>query len=70
MIWGFIILIALFMGYAAFTAAIIWHLKVYAFSRSAKWMVRLFVALALLLAVSSLVFFSVINWDKIFALYA
>ncbi len=70
MILGWILLILFLVGYFAFASTIIWHLKVYAFSRSAKWMIKFFITLAITLSVLSLVFFWAVNWEQVTSFYS
>jgi len=63
MTYGWAILAIFLAGYAAFAGAVLWHVNIYSFSRSAKVVSVIFVASALILAVFSIIFFSQIEWS-------
>ncbi|MBI2609766.1 hypothetical protein HYW53_01145 [Candidatus Giovannonibacteria bacterium] len=66
---AFIFLMIFFAAYFIFAGAIIYHLKIYAFSRSANWMVNLFLVVSALLAVLAIIVFWKINWPELWTLY-
>lgn len=67
---GWVLLVLFLAAYFVFAGAIVYHLKVYAFSKTAKLVTRLFLIIAISLSILSLVFFYSVNWQNIFSLYA
>ena len=66
---GRLILLGIILGYATLSAAIIWHLKIYAFSRSADFAIYAFATLACIFAVVAVVSYSAVDWNTIFSVY-
>lgn len=66
---GWILLGIFLAGYFAFAWAVIWNLRVYAFSKQAKWMTRLFLTLAVLLALMAVLSFNAVRWNDILNSY-
>jgi hypothetical protein len=67
---GFFLVIIFLAGYFLLSSAIIMHVNRYSFSRPARWMTKLFIIFALILGIFTLMFFSRVEWNEIFNLYA
>lgn len=70
MVLGWSILTLFLLGYFAFAGAVVWHIRTYSYGPMGKWVVRLFLTVAVVLALASLLFFALVNWGEIFSRYA
>ncbi len=66
---GLILLGLFLLFYAALSVAIIVHVETYSFSRSARWMVGIFIAFAILFAAMAIIFFFKVDWFEIINFY-
>ena len=66
---GLFVLLFFLFGYAILGVAIAWHLKMYAFSRSADAAIWIFFVFALLFGAGAIASYGAINWSAIFAYY-
>ena len=69
MIIGRFILFLFLAGYALLAAAISWHLRLYAFSRSANRAIYVFCALAFLCAVGAIISYAMVDWGAVAPLF-
>ncbi|MEK9166448.1 MAG: hypothetical protein AAB846_01810 [Patescibacteria group bacterium] len=67
MIIGRFILFLFLAGYALLAVAISWHLRLYAFSRSANLAIYVFCALAFLGAAGAVIFYAMVDWSAVAA---
>ena len=59
-----IFLLLFFALYGAVAGAIVWHLHIYAFSRSASWAIKIFITLAIICALAALTLFWHVPWEN------
>lgn len=66
---GLFVLLFFLFGYMMLGIAIAWHLKMYAFSRSADAAIWIFFVLALFLGAGAVASYQAVDWRVIFAYY-
>ena len=66
---GLFVLLFFLFGYMLLGIGIAWHLKMYAFSRSADAAVWIFFACALLLGTGAIASYAAVDWNAILAYY-
>lgn len=66
---GLFVLLFFFSGYALLGIAIAWHLKMYAFSRSADVAIWIFFVAALVLGTGAIASYGTVDWRAILVYY-